>query len=160
MPKQKPVTRKAQYAAACVEDQLTRSKREHFHGRAKILLQSLDFSQSSARELDEENVERLLSSFQLADCLRLDARYHVPAVIDHALLDQALAQAGASMNDLRSDDPTRWPTLAFPDGAVIECLHGQHRVAAARRYLRKSDQWWVIDLYSSGKFFPSSPSPC
>lgn len=114
MLKQKPVSRKAQHAATCVEDQPTRSRREHFHGCAKTLLRSLIFSQSSARELDEDNVEHLLSSFQLSGCLRLDACYHDPTVVDHALLRQVLAQAGASVNDLRSDDPTRWPYQMVP----------------------------------------------
>lgn len=149
--KPKPVTRRAQWAANYTEDCLARGKRTHFCGCAKVSLHSLSFLQSSAREIDEATVDHLLSSFQLAGCLRLDPCYHVPAVIDPNFLEAALARAGATTDDLNSDDPTRWPMLELPSGAKVECLHGQHRVAAAQRYLRKNDQWWVLDLYSSGR---------
>lgn len=149
--KPKPVTRRAQWAVSHTEGCLARDRQTHFRGCAKVPLRSLSFSQSSVRETNEATVDHLLSSFQLAGCLRLDPRYHVPAVIDPAFLEAALAHANATTSDLDSDDATRWSMLELPAGAKVECLHGQHRVAAAQRYLRKSDQWWVLDLYSSGR---------
>ena len=28
------------------------------------------------------------------------------------------------------------------------CLHGRHRIEAAKKYLHPDDKWWVVDLYS------------
>lgn len=150
MGKRPQVIRGAQRAATLAENQLAREKKEYFQGCAKIPLRDLNFTHSSARELSEANVNRLLSSFELVGCQRIDAQYHVPAVMDLRLLRAALREAGATADDLRSDEPAQWPVLTLPAGVRIECLHGQHRVVAARKYLSKSDHWWVVDLYSSG----------
>ncbi|KAK5094390.1 hypothetical protein LTS08_008609 [Lithohypha guttulata] len=149
MPTRPKVIRGAQRAAALAETQLARAKREYFQGCAKIPLRDLDFTHSSARDLNEANIKRLLTSFELTGCQRIDAQHHVPAVLDLRLLRAALREAGASADDLQSDDPTRWPVLTLAAGVHIECLHGQHRIVAARKYLSNSDQWWVVDLYSS-----------
>ena len=150
MVRPKRIDRKAQSVATYTEIRLSEEKRKHFLGCAKIDLKHLNFSQSSARELDDENIQRLLSAFKLRGCLRLDIQYHVPATINAHFLGQVVRNSGASMTDVRSHEAACWPTLRLPEGSEIECLHGQHRLAAARRYLLPRDQWWIVDLYSTG----------
>jgi len=150
MVRRKRISRKAQSVAVSTETRLNEERKKHFLGCAKIDLKHLNFSQSSARELDDENIQRLLSAFKLTGCLRLDTQYHVPAIIDAHFLSQMVREGGASLDDIRSHEPSRWPALKLPEGSEIECLHGQHRLVAAREYLLPRDQWWVIDLYSTG----------
>lgn len=145
------MTRQAQYGASCVEAQLSAERRHKHYGCVRVALERLDFTRSSARPLDRSNVARLVSSFELGGCLRHDACYHVPAVMDDGLLRRSVLDGGASMNDLRSHDPSVWPRLALPVGVQVQCLHGQHRIAAARQYLLGQDRWWVIDVYSASK---------
>nr|KMM68932.1 hypothetical protein CPAG_05255 [Coccidioides posadasii RMSCC 3488] len=39
--------------------------------------------------------------------------------------------------------------LILPDGATLMALHGQHRLLAAKEVLWPTDQWWLVELYSS-----------
>lgn len=151
MPLRGPVNQAVQRKARHVEARLSQDGSKYFLGRARINIDVLDFSRSSAREIDPANVQRLVSHFRLVGCLRLDSRYHVPAIVDNTILRQALEEANASVDDLRSSDTSRWPFLTFPAGARIDCLHGQHRVMAARVILPSNERWWIADLYSDGK---------
>ncbi|KAL5331286.1 hypothetical protein ACEPPN_000816 [Leptodophora sp. 'Broadleaf-Isolate-01'] len=40
-----------------------------------------------------------------------------------------------------------YPMLKFPTSCQLECLHGRHRIEAAREFLLPTDRWWVVDLY-------------
>lgn len=145
------ITRQAQYSVAFTEAQLNTERKRKYFGCVKVPLEHLDFAHSSARPLDLGNVARLVSSFELGGCLRNDASYHVPAVIDDDLLHRLLLDAGASLTDLRSKDASSWPHLTLPGGIQLQCLHGQHRIAAARQYLLGRDRWWTVDVYSTSK---------
>jgi hypothetical protein len=150
MSRKKKVSRGSQYPAANHEAQLERERRRKFLGSAKVAIEVLGFQQSPKRRQDDQDSERLLSSFEIAGCLRLGDKYHVQAVIDQGSLSDALDKIGASAEALLSKDADHWPRLHFPDGFRIQCLHGQHRIEAGSEYLWKSDRWWVVDLYATG----------
>lgn len=160
MKKARKLTRQAQYSATCTEARLSAERKRKWCGCVKIALDRMDFTHSSARPLDPVNVARLVASFELGGCYRTDVAYHVPGVLDVDLLHQSVIHAGASMNDLRSKDASVWPRLELPAGVQVRCLHGQHRVAAARQFLRGQDQWWVVDIFADSKVRPLSRRVC
>lgn len=65
---------------------------------------------------------------------------------DEALL-AALNISGIGSTSLRTLPPTK---LRFALGVKIECLHGRHRIIAARRALPPVKIWWTVDLYGNG----------
>jgi len=42
------------------------------------------------------------------------------------------------------------PELGFWPGYQLECLHGRHRIQAAKQALLPPDKWWTVDLYLAG----------
>ena len=151
MVKSKHILRDAQYPASISESRLEKEKTQKYLGSAKVALDQLCFERVEKRRQDDENTDRILSSFEQAGCLRLDRKYHVQAAINKDVLLRALQIAGSSTVALLSDDASQWPMLEFPRGFGLDCLHGQHRVAASMEYLCKSDRWWVVDFYSEGE---------
>jgi hypothetical protein len=77
------------------------------------------------------------------------------AIIDQEYLDAAMHQSGIAADDMLTNDeadkPPEYPELLFPQGFQLECLHGRHRIQAAREFLSPKDKWWTVDLYLSGK---------
>lgn len=41
-----------------------------------------------------------------------------------------------------------YPELVFPAGYQVECLHGRHRIQAAKEL---GLDWWTVDLYLAGR---------
>jgi hypothetical protein len=40
--------------------------------------------------------------------------------------------------------------LPWLDTKVL-CLHGKHRICAARKFLGLSERWWIAKIFDSGK---------
>lgn len=56
------------------------------------------------------------------------------------------------------EPPTYWDEKQTIITKVV-CIHGKHRIHAARRFLPVSDQWWIAKVFDSGKrFFGSEAS--
>lgn len=126
-------------------------KRHHFQGSAKIYLEHLQFAKHDVSEfLDQKNVARLKKIFELEGCLRLDPEHHIPVVIDSETLKQSLTKSAISRGDLFTS--TIPPELVLPGKYVVTCLHGRHRIAAARDFLLASDRWWTVDIYSQSAY--------
>ena len=127
-------------------------KQSHYRGRAKVNIHKLTFDDPhlpGGRTLDHQNVVRLVQVFESEGCLRLEPEHSIPVLIEDDTLSRYLQSSGTShagLLDLRHIPPTL--QLDGPDNLLA--LHGQHRIEAARRYLDTFDQWWVIDLYSTG----------
>lgn len=124
---------------------LEAERRLRYQGSARISLDVLYFERS--RELDLNQVEFLKKCFRNEDCQRLPARNHVPAVISQQQLATAMRHSGVSTEQLLAGHLSGYPRLKFPTSFQLECLHGRHRIEAAREFLLPTESWWIVDLY-------------
>jgi len=131
---------------------LDAERRLQYKGTACIGLEFLNFQQC---EPDRENVEYLKGCFRKEGCHQVEARNHIPALIDQQSLDDALQAAEISASQLRYPSDG-YPELGFPDGYQLECLHGKDRIQAAREFLSPRNKWWAVDLYLKGMINISS----
>ena len=134
-----------------LDRQVLVEKERAYVGKAKVALLDLVFDTSevnAARPLDHRNVARLVKVFQLEGCLRLEPEHHIPALIQKSTLDDSLHAL-----DL---NPALLTTYGEPFRLTVDkpllCLHGRHRLAAAKEHLSPEDKWWVVDLYLDGTF--------
>lgn len=98
----------------------------------------------------EDPVERLKEVFQADTVRRLEPRNHVPAVVDQSDLNDAIQASEISAESLLSNPDNNPPELRFPARHRLTCLHGHHRIQAARETLPPTDAWWTVDLYLAG----------
>jgi len=125
--------------------------RRTYKGSARISLDVLQFQSNEHRDLDAKHIEYLKACFQKDTCRRLEKRNHIEAAIDQLSLDTALRNSHVSSRELLTNQPNGYPKLTFPSGYQLRCLHGQHRIQAAREFLPPYDKWWTVDLYTSGR---------
>ena len=119
-----------------------------FLGSAKIHLRHLLFEHDKTF-LDPKNIKRLTQIFELEGCHRLEVEHRVPAIIDDSVLRNCLVHSHITNVDvLKIPIP---PTLELPAGVQLTCLHGKHRIAAAKAFLLPGDNWWTVDLYSGSE---------
>ncbi|KAH8799388.1 hypothetical protein F5884DRAFT_686783, partial [Xylogone sp. PMI_703] len=138
------------HSQAQVEDsRLEVERRRTFRGSACISLDVLHFQRHKHRDLDAKHVEYLKGCFRKDRCRRLEVRNHIEAQIDQQILDVALRDSDVTAHELLTHQPNGYPRLRFPQGFQLECLHGQHRIQAAREFLLPTDKWWTVDLYTS-----------
>ena len=129
------------------ESKIEAEKHIKYKGTARIRLKWLHFQWNQPRELDSKNVERLKADFR-KDCRRLEESNHIPAVIDQPSLDAAEERSGVSARQLGKYPQGGYPELVFPAGYQVECLHGRHRIQAAKEL---GLDWWTVDLYLAGR---------
>ncbi|RYN74723.1 hypothetical protein AA0120_g12233 [Alternaria tenuissima] len=134
------------------EEDIERQKSSHFRGRAKVPLEFLHFSEHSPRDLDRANVERLMGVYRDEGVKRLQHEHHIPAVVGKDDLLSAVHLSGLSLVHLLNSSQGNAPRLTFPEGFRLNCLHGKHRIEAAKRSacLQGQDRWWTVTLYSEG----------
>ena len=113
-------------------------KQSKFFGSTKIHLKHLYFhffgtQISTELTLIPKNLERLTQIFKLEGCLRLDLEYYIPAIISNEMLANSFRQSHVHPKDLRRRGSP--PSLEFPDGTTILCLHGKHRIYTAKNIL-------------------------
>ena len=135
-----------QTQALLEESNLEEEKRIKYKGTARIGLEWLYFRE---KELDIPHVRELQSLFR-KDCRRLDARNHIPAIIDQHHLDSALRVSEVQEDVLSMNMQHNIPELIFWSDYQLECLHGRHRIQAAKQVLSSSNRWWTVDLYLAG----------
>nr|KAK5449229.1 hypothetical protein LTR18_002318 [Exophiala xenobiotica] len=141
-----------------VEDErLERERQLKYRGTARISLDVLQFVVDDDRPLDVKNVQRLVKIYQREGCRRQFVSNHILVVIDQACLDSALDLSrisAAALLTRNTNDPAAvgdYPQLQVPVGVRLTCLHGRHRIQAAREFLSPRDKWWIADLYLAGK---------
>ena len=123
-----------------------------YMGTARVSLDVFHFPRDQPRELDTKHVEFLKGCFRKEGCRPLEIRNRVPAVIEQHFLEAAIRSSGISARELLTNQPNGCPELVFPAGFQLQCLHGRHRIQAAREFLSPRDKWWAVDLYLSGEF--------
>jgi hypothetical protein len=121
-------------------------KKAKLKGSASVDLEVLQFQRSQ----DANNVDRLGHLFHDIGCDKLDARNHVPAIIDQQTLDSAIRHSGLTADMLMDNSRDTYVELSFPVGFQLHCLHGGDRVKAAKELLPIGDKRWIVDLYLSG----------
>lgn len=151
-----------QQAQAHVEDlRLDAESRLACRGSALIRLEHLKWNKYIKRNPakktpDTKHVEYIKGIFKKEGCHQLQARHHVPAVVDQHQLDVALDDAQRRGRWKWKTLPSKYaiigkqegyPELDFPDG--IECYHGRHRIQAGSEWLPPTEKWWIVDLYRS-----------
>lgn len=109
-------------------------------GRCCVRLDHLIF-ESGVRDYDEKNVTRLRNIYKTEGCKRADPDHFIPAVVS------------PSFPGIYQQDSRRLPDPeALPADFRILCLHGKHRILAAKTFLPYRDQWWTLALYDECKF--------
>jgi hypothetical protein len=139
------------------DSRLEVERRHTFKGSARISLDVLSFQPRKHRDIDRKHIEYLKRCFRQDECRRLEVRNHVEAEIDQQMLDNILHDCRVTAQELLTNRPNGYPWLSFPEGFQLECLHGQHRIQAAREFLLPTDKWWTVDLYTSGKYIHLLP---
>jgi hypothetical protein len=83
---------------------------------------------------------------------RLQHEHHVPALIGQEDLLKAVRLANLSFAGFLNNARGSPPLLTFPPGFQLKCLHGKHRIEAAKlsACLQGQDRWWTVTLYSEG----------
>jgi len=134
--------------------ELTLEKRAKFLGTALIDLDRLEFIRAPGRKDLEQEKKWLISVFQNDGCDPLFVEHHIPAIIEHDILQVALSNSNASSDGLLSEQAARWPKLTLPNDVNLACLQGRLRVEVAKSFLPLERRWWAVDLYRSGQFQP------
>lgn len=132
------------------ELQLSTERRLKYQGTAKISLDQISRHPSATQQLNPRNIERLCEIFREDGCHRFDIQNHVTAVVSRRHLKRARRAARITADDLLTKPPEKTPVLCFPSGQV-HCLHGQHRLKAAKKTLAPSERWWTVDIYLNGE---------
>ena len=117
-----------------------------YRGTARVRLEVLHFQWNESRELSRKNVERLKEVFRTENIRRLEPKNHIPAVVEQSDLDDAIQASEIPAESLLNPDNDP-PVLRFPARHRLTCLHGRHRIQAARETLPPKDAWWTVDLY-------------
>ena len=133
------------------DQKLAAERRLKYRGTAIIRLESLHFPCDATRELNRKNVDRLKKCFRKEGCRRLEVENHIPATIDESRLQEAVTASGFRSNDLLTNQREGYPELKLPPSYRLTCLHGQHRIQAAREVLAQRNAWWAVDLYVTGR---------
>lgn len=93
----------------------------------EVRLEYLKFKNPS-RELDTKNITKLLHTFEIQGCHHLKPDYCIPAV--------------------RSSQ--QWQAIGTTEAAkgfTFECLHGMHRIEAAKLFLPPAQRAWLVAIY-------------
>lgn len=114
------------------EKRLEREKVGKHQGSARVSLQHLEFPSDGLEVVDKSNVEWSVSVFQRQGCFPDDSRYHVPAIIRHEQLQQAVQASGIPAEALLDQTRSERPELRFPPGFRLSCLDVRHRAQVGR----------------------------
>ena len=136
-------------AASTIETQAYLQQRDAFCGSIKCPIRRLRYESITVdpRQLDPKNIARLLGIFKLEGCRRLDPQHHVPALVSKTVLNALLEQVPGGQSGLSPQDKS--PVHVDPKHD-LKCLHGRHRLEAAKKYLHPDDKWWIVNLYNDG----------
>ncbi|OBT64130.1 hypothetical protein VE03_06282 [Pseudogymnoascus sp. 23342-1-I1] len=127
---------------ASLEQQFVESKTLHLKGKARVRLSQLSFP-NPIRPIDPKLVKVLKRTFKGEGCLQQDSAFSLPAIIDDSSLTLALQELGVSADHFKADSILSPANFELPHNIQLACLHGQHRVAAAKEVLGSGNKWWL-----------------
>lgn len=132
MVKARKISRDQQYAAPYLGSQLEEDRQRYFSGSAKADIDIFSSDKSLPRETNAQNIERLLSSFELTECLQLGPKHHLLVVIARSTFHEAIPQARSTSEAVLDRDPSRWPRVSFPVQFRIQYFRGKRCIEAAK----------------------------
>ena len=124
-------------------------RRARYQRTARV---SLEVLPDQSTELDKAHVEYLLEIFRREGCRPQPVQNHILVLIHQSCLHTALERPGIDAVAPITPPVEDYRMLQLPVGTKLECLHGKHRIQAARDFLSPREKWWVADLYSSGVY--------
>ncbi|KIV81283.1 hypothetical protein PV11_03480 [Exophiala sideris] len=124
----------------------TERRRQH-RGTARISLDILKFQLEAHEQLNRENVERLKGIYRREGYRPQFINNRILVEIDETCFEAALTLSGVAATELLTSQREAYPELRLPAGTEITCLHGKHRIQAAREFLSPRDKWWIADVY-------------
>ena len=131
------------------EVQLEVKKSRKYRSITRIRFQWLYFPWNELDEPDVENVERFKKTI-IQNCRQFDARNHILEIVSQSDLNNAIQIAESFTEALFNSASNDYPELVFPPGFRLECLHGRHRILAAKEALHSLNKWWTVDFYLFG----------
>jgi hypothetical protein len=140
---------------AALEQKISEDKHAKYKGTAQISIEHLDFPHP-CRQVDKKIIEQLKRDFEGEGCIKDQPNNWIPAVIHDSTLQAALEKLATSTEKFKAASKEKPLQLHFPHGVKLECLHGQHRILAAKEFLDQSDLWWTVDLYDTSQCIESS----
>ena len=119
------------------ERKIAKSIGDSFCGIARIDSKNLKYDTDSG-DISQANLIRLRGILEQS-CLRFQVGHRVPDILSQSLLNNCLRRSHLNRENLLSADNP--PKIQLPSGTYIQCLHGQHRIAAALQVLSPGDNW-------------------
>jgi hypothetical protein len=113
-------------------------KYRYYLGTAHVRFRNLYYSPSSTKPDD------------CVGCCISDIEHNLPALIRPSEYHDCLASAGITSDALYAIGLS--PRLALPIDLELPCLHGRFRLETAKSdELQGENEWWLVDLHSSGE---------
>lgn len=134
---------------SALEQKISKDKLSKYKGTARISLEHLHFPHP-CRQVDYRIIYQLKRDFEGEGCIKDDPNNRVPAVIDDEILNAGLEKLQISIDTFTATSKNKPPLLQLGRDVRLECLHGKHRILAAKDFLDVPDRWWMVDLYSTG----------
>ena len=127
---------------ADTQKQYLLEKNKAFCGAFRIALCKLDQEdvEANPRQLDRKNVQRLINVFALEGCFRLEPDNYVAALLPHSLLTRV-----PRISTVPANGDVMPPIFDPPE--PLQCIHGKHRIEAAKEYFALEGKWWVVNVY-------------
>lgn len=116
-------------------------------GIVRAHLDCLEFANS--RDLDLETVSKLVEVFEGPyGCDPSHNLNIIPAIIYSDDLQRILEASHLSRSQIESSLRRKSFRPQIQTSNIrIQCLQGQHRVEAGKRFLPQSEYWWTVKLY-------------
>ncbi len=115
----------------------TRIYRDFF----KISLEKIELQTTTHNtwQQDSKNVIKLLKSFALEDCNRLQLENYIFVLMDRVKL--------SSQTKFFNNNFKKSSTLTFE--SIVVCLDDYYRIQATQEYFAEENRQWIADLYSN-----------
>lgn len=133
---------------AALERNVSVDKLAKYKGTARISIDHLYFPHS-CRQPDKRIVEQLKRDFEGEGCIKDQANNRIPAIIHDSILESGLEKLAISTEAFKASSKEKPVHIYFSADVKLQCLHGQHRILAAKEFLDASDRWWTVDLYGT-----------
>jgi Protein of unknown function (DUF3723) len=134
-----------------IDQTISRDKLAKYKGTAVVWIAHLHFP-NPCRQVDRKVIKQLKRDFEGEGCIREKPTNWVPAIIDEPTLQAVLGNLATGAEAVRVASKANPPKLNLGREVKLECLHGQHRILAAKEFLDSSQRWWVVDLYSTSQY--------
>lgn len=129
----------SQAQVEALEDELFTYRQRQFKLAARVHLSHLTFEDGFRERMnDHQNVRRLERIMEIQGCQRLMKDCHVPVLVP-------AADWGRRVRQRPGDDLI--PSLDVDFDYRLRAQDHENLIAAARKILGPTSQWWIVDVY-------------